>query len=193
MPQNTPNRAYTYPLYGDTQDFPADIQELAEDFDLDIQALVDQIDGAKNRPSVAIFSVTPQVVAAAATTTLTWSTVSYDNDTMANLGTGVTLNDDGIYLLIVRVTLEATATVTTQSLEVAFASSAGFIAQPARQSKPAPGNVGQKIFNLFALHYTDGSVPDNITVTFRHDDPAGVTVGARDLMASKVSNLLSGS
>lgn len=192
MPQNTPNRAYTYPLYGDAQDFPADIQELAEDIDLDVQALVDQIDGALNRPSVDILSGTNQAIPVNTTTALTWSTTDYDNDAMANLPAGIRLVDDGIYLLIARVALNATATAGITNADVAFTSSAGFITTPSRMSMHGVG-TDIKVFNIFALHYTDGSVVDNIGVTVRHSDALGLNASARNLSASKVSNLLSGS
>lgn len=43
MPQNTPDRGYTYPCYGDGSDFPDQIEELATDIDTDVQQILDDI------------------------------------------------------------------------------------------------------------------------------------------------------
>src|SRR5690606_21234486 len=50
MPENTPDRGYTYPLYTDPAgDFPAQLQLMAEQMDTDIQALADTINAAYNK------------------------------------------------------------------------------------------------------------------------------------------------
>lgn len=191
MPGATP-RGYTYPLYADPQDTRQAIETFALDVDADVQALVDQVDGALNRPSVAVTSATPQALAAGVTATATWSTTNYDNDAMAALPGGIVLNDSGIYLLTTRITVGPTATAGNVDAQVWFVSSVGFIGRPSQMSMSDLGTNG-KVLNLFALHYTDGTAPDTITVNVRHNDPAGVSLGDRNLNATKMTNLLSGS
>lgn len=191
MPGATP-RGYPYPLYADPQDTRQAIEDFAEAVDLDVEALADQVTGALNRPSVAVSSVTPQAVAVATTASLTWSTSNYDNDAMAALPGGIVLNDSGIYLLTARITLDVTVTAALNSAAAWFLSSVGFIGRPSQMSITGMGTHG-KVLNLFALHYTTGAAPDTISVQVRHTDPAGVNFGARNLNATKMSNLLSGS
>lgn len=191
MPGTTP-RGYDYPLYTDPQDTRQAIETLAEDVDLDVQALANQVSGALNRPSVAVSSSVAQALAVATTAAATWATVNYDNDVMAALPGGVVLNDSGIYLLTARITIDPTATAANTSAQVWFASSVGFIARPSQMSTTDLGTAG-KVLNIFALHYTTGAAPDTISVQVRHTDPAGVNIGARNLNATKMSNLLTGS
>ena len=62
MPANTP-RGYSYPLYTDTMDgFPAAMQDLATDVDTDMQALVNQVNAAQNRPSVRVTATANQSI-----------------------------------------------------------------------------------------------------------------------------------
>jgi hypothetical protein len=191
MPANTP-RGYTYPLYGDTQDFPTQIQDFATDVDTDVQSLVDQVAGALDRVSCSLSSATGIVVPNATTTLMTWSTVQYDNDSMAALPNSIVLNDSGIYLLMARVTFDATATAGDTSAQAWFTSSAGFITNPAFTGITDLGTAGKGV-TLHALHYTDGTAPDTIQVFVRHNDAAGVNLSARAFVAVKMSNLLTGS
>jgi hypothetical protein len=105
MPQDTPNRMYTYPCFSDANDFPAQVQEFAEDVDADVQAIVDDIDDARNTPpsvrasgtaAVALVSTVPAVV--------TFTTEEYDNAAIFTApGTAFTIPTEGMYLLSARV------------------------------------------------------------------------------------------
>lgn len=191
MPQNTP-RGYTYPLYSDPQNFPADIQNLATDIDSDVQLLDDQITNARNRFTAHVRSGTTQSIAAGTDVQATFATEEYDNHAMGALPNGINIpaGSDGIYLLTARVTFDA-GPVATYFTRVWLTSSAGFIAMPVRATKETTsGRVS--VHNVMALHFTDGTVQDDIRVMVRHGAASAVNISARDLVVTKVSNLLSG-
>jgi hypothetical protein len=194
MPQNTPNRAYTYPTYTDAMDFPAQIQELATDIDTDVTTLVSQVTGAKNRPSVRVSASVAQNITTATNTLLTFATENYDNDAMANLGvtpTAITLNDSGIYLLTGRATFNAFGSGGTFYISAALLSSAGFI--PTSSTTSLRGHATEPTWiSISSLHYTTGAVPDNITLQVRQESGNTLACTFRNLCATKISNLSTG-
>lgn len=191
MPASTP-RGYTYPLYTDPQDFPADIQTLAADIDSDVQGLSDQITNANNRFTAHVRSGATQSIAVSTDVQATFATEEYDNHAMGALPNGINIpaGSDGIYLLTARVTFDA-GPAATYFTRVWLTSSAGFIAMPVRSNKETT-NGRASVHNVMALHFTDGTVQDDIRVMVRHGAGVAVNISARDLWVSKVSNLLSG-
>jgi len=193
MPANTP-RGYTYPLYPDTQNFPAQIQDLAQDIDVDVEALENLIIGAKNRPSAQGSEAGLQSIAANVNVTLTFLTDNYDNDAMIDVigfPTIIRLTDPGMYLLAGTVNCIANGNATPYSIAMTIVSSAGFIAIPTRTSLTAHQSEDTEI-SVLALHYTDGSVNDDITFQLRHNSAASFNVNSKAFSATKVSNLTSG-
>lgn len=85
MPANTP-RGYTYPVYGDPANPPAQIQDFAQDGDTDVAALAARRTAALNRPSARVSATTNQSIPANTMTFVTWVTEEYDNAAIANLG-----------------------------------------------------------------------------------------------------------
>lgn len=101
MPQNTP-RGYTYPLYGDPANFPAQIQDFAQDVDADVAFLVTSTTAALNRPSARVSASADQLVNPNVDVFCTFAVEEYDNAAMANLGVNndrLTFTQTGIYLL----------------------------------------------------------------------------------------------
>lgn len=101
MPQNTP-RGYTYPLYTDLADFPAQIQDFAQDVDADVQAQVNRISTAMAAPSARVIATANQNIAANTPTFMTFATEENDNAAMGNLGVNndrLTITVTGIYLV----------------------------------------------------------------------------------------------
>lgn len=101
MPANTP-RGYTYPLYTDVANFPAQIQDFAQDVDLDVESISDSITGALNNPSVRISATANQSIPVTTNTNATFAVEEYDNAAMANLGVNndrITFTETGIYLV----------------------------------------------------------------------------------------------
>lgn len=191
MPQNTPSRAYTYPVYTDTQDFPAQIQELATDIDLDVENLDDQIVEALNRQSVAIRSTLSQnIPVGTAYTNLTWATTDYDNATMATIPTGITIPREGVYLVMAKVTFVGTGIGSPQYyVEARLQSSLAFIPIIGNSSTETVGNTDSTL-QLSQLFYNDGTAGDVITIGVRHSHSAIRAVTARDLSATRVSQIL---
>lgn len=100
MPQDTP-RGYTYPCFSDPVDFPAQLQELAEDVDADIQSIVDNIDDALDTPpSLRITGSVGIVIPANTLQIATFDTEVYDNNGMfPGAGNTVTVNIEGLYMI----------------------------------------------------------------------------------------------
>jgi len=194
MPGTTP-RGYQFPTYGDAQDFPTDIQTLAEDIDADVQGLVDEIAGALDRPSVTLTDTTVQSVPTGVLTPLNFVGVNYNNAGMANVPTGINLIDDGIYLIMARITADVTAGAPASfSVECRVTSSVAFIPTPVQQTQTANNVANEPLaLNVAALHYTTGAVVDLIRVNVLHNAGVNINFGARDFSISKVSNLLTGS
>jgi hypothetical protein len=95
----TANRNYPYPDPTDPADFPQGMQDLAEAVDTDVQALVDSL---AFTPFCVVTASVPQSVSSATTTELKYDTVTYDNDSIANLGAdayGLTPPTSGLYFL----------------------------------------------------------------------------------------------
>jgi len=194
MAGTTP-RGYQFSEYGDTQNFPANIQTLAEDIDADVQALDDEVTDSLNRPSCTLTETGVQSVPTGVTTLLSFTNINYDNDGMAALPNGIDLIDDGIYLIMARITADVTGgTPAAFSVECRVTSSLGFIPVPVQQTQTATNTASEPLaINVAALHYTNGAGPDNIRVSVLHNAGVNVDFGARDFSCTKVSNLLTGS
>jgi hypothetical protein len=140
MPGATPNRGYPFPLYTDPQDFPQNIEDLANAIDADVQALDDAIQAAYNRDSVMVSGPvggTQAIPTGAAGATVTYSTEEYDNAGMANLGVTndrITYQQAGFYLVTAHVTFAAGPN-TTFGIFAALTSTGTLVAQPAVMSR----------------------------------------------------------
>lgn len=185
MPANTPNRAYTYPLYTDTQNFPAAIQDLAQDIDADVEAVENQILLSYNQPSAHI-SAAGQVIPSNVSTTCTFTSEDYDNDGMVNLGvnnTRITIQTPGIYVLNGFIRILGNGNATLSGAGLTLASSGGVIANPALSSKRLDNDKSTSICAT-TLHITLAA-GDNITMFVRHNNPASVTLDVAELMATR--------
>lgn len=122
MPQNTP-RGYTYPLYGDPTNFPAQIQDFATDVDTDVQALQASITSALNAPSCRIIASANQNVNANTLTFATFATEEYDNAAMGNLGVNndrISFTQLGIYLVSGSVTFASNGNAAVNGREMSL-------------------------------------------------------------------------
>lgn len=104
MPQNSP-RGYTYPCYSDPVNFPAQMQDLAQDIDADVQAILNDISDARNTPPSARVSGTTNVATVAGTAqTVTFQTEEYDNAAMFTAPSStITVPVEGLYLISSRI------------------------------------------------------------------------------------------
>lgn len=186
MPANTPNRAYTYPLYADTQDFPADIQELAEDIDADVQAIYNQIQLSYDQPSAYITGA-GQVIPSNVSTTCTFTAEFYDNDAMVDIAlfpTRIQIQTPGVYLVCGWIRIQGNGNATLSGAGLTLASSGGVIANPALSSKRLDNDKSTSI-TAAALHITLAA-GDNITMFVRHNNPASVTLDDSNLFVTRM-------
>lgn len=113
MPGTTP-RGYPYPLYSEANDAPAQIQDLAEAIDTDVQTnLVDNVDDGLNQPSVRVVSNTVQAAPTATDVILTYNIETYDNAGWFNAGvstTDFTVPATGMYLVSTSVVFASNGT-----------------------------------------------------------------------------------
>lgn len=99
MPQNTP-RGYTYPCFSDPANFPAQLQDLAQDVDADVQAILDNMVDARNDPpGVRARGSAVVALAANVNTQLTFDTEDYDNTGMITVPSATFIAPvEGLYL-----------------------------------------------------------------------------------------------
>src|SRR5215467_13563052 len=84
---NTPNRAYPYPDYAQTANFPTQIQNFANAVDADVQALATAVTSALNRPGVRVTAIPAQSVpTGGGGAAATFDTEDYDNGGFFTLG-----------------------------------------------------------------------------------------------------------
>lgn len=101
MPQTTPNRAYEYPCYSDLNNFPAQLQAFAEDVDLDIEDLVDDVAAARLRPTMRarVTPPAPQSIPNNVATPINWTAQTIDTSGMITPpSTNITFPVTGMYL-----------------------------------------------------------------------------------------------
>lgn len=186
MPQNT-SRGYTYPLYGDANNFPAQIQELATDIDGDMQTLYNRIAAAKNQPACDVWGSAVQAVAAASTgTAAIYDLEQYDNDSMVNLGvsnTTVTFTETGIYIVTGRVSFSSNGN--GNGRQISFTTS-GVLGNAAR--KTVQGETGRGVaLNLTAILFATAG--DTMVMAMRQNSGISADTTTRRLQVAKVSVL----
>lgn len=185
MPQNT-SRGYTYPLYTDGTDFPAQIQELATDIDTDMDQLFDRVIAGNIQAACSIESTVVQAVANNTDVTATWATETYDNDAMVNLGvsnTTVNLNDSGIYIASVRVTMNTNGNGEGRQVSIVTTGTLGTVGRKSIQGETGAGVA----VNLTSLFYSAGGT--TLTVVMRQNSGLSLNALSRKLQVAKVSTL----
>ncbi|HEX6518287.1 MAG TPA: hypothetical protein VF049_22190 [Nocardioidaceae bacterium] len=190
MPQNTP-RGYTYPLYSDPTNLPAQLQELATDVDADVEALDTTITATLNAPSARVESQAPALgpLPVGANTTLTYTDEIYDNAGMVNLGANnsvITINTPGIYVLTGYIRINANASAAGGVL-LRFGSTGALVPEPALASKRVNASTVTRI-SLTTLHYAPpGSTPQNISLVVFNNALVNLTAEQWTLAVSRVS------
>lgn len=185
MTANTP-RGYTYPLYGDPANFPAQVQDFAQDVDLDVQGLVNTTTAALNQPSARVVATANQAIAANTNTFLTFATEQYDNAAMGNLGTNndrLTFTSTGIYLIHGEVNFSSNGNATVGSRSGVFVFNFGSLTpyQTLRGAQAADTEMS------LTYLYQVGTVGDFVRLQVRQESGAALNVSARSLSATKVA------
>lgn len=185
MPANTP-RGYTYRLYSDPANPPADIQDFATDVDTDVQSLVSLTTTVLNAPSARVSASANQSIPANTPTFVTWAVEEYDNAAMANLGVNndrLTFTSTGIYLVHAEINHASNGNATvggrggtlTQNLS----------SQTASHITPGIQNTAVE-WSLTDLIQVN-TIGDFVRVSLRHNSGAAVNIDVRSFSATKVS------
>lgn len=186
MPANTP-RGYTYPLYTDVANFPAQIQDFATDVDTDVAALVARQTAALNRASARVSETANQAVAASTNVYLTFATEEYDNAAMANLGVNndrLTFTETGIYLVTAEVNFTSNGNATVLGRSGIFEPNL----QPDKGHQSLRGAQNMDTELSLVILYRVVTVGDFIRVRVRQESGAALNVSARSFSATKVAD-----
>ena len=176
MPGTTP-RGYDYPLYAETQDFPAAIQELAEDVDADMDALYDGNTAARNEPTAIVAQSFNVALPTATDVTTTFDTELYDNAAMVNLGVSpqvVTITSTGLYLVSATINTD----VDTGSVAMFVRSVAGLVPDIATVTKGG----GLPFTDLNTVALTRCAAAETIRIIVRQNSGA-----LRNIISSRLS------
>jgi hypothetical protein len=188
MPQNTP-RGYTYPLYGDPANFPAQMQDFATDVDTDVAAQVARQTAALNRPSAECRATANQSIPANTNTNATFATEEYDNASMINLGVNadrITFTSTGVYAIHAEVNWAPNGNATVGGREGIVIANLGPGGGFERQSLRGSQTFDTEMC-ITAL-YQVVTVGDFIVLQLRHNSGAAVNVSARSFSATKVAD-----
>jgi len=186
MPANTP-RGYTYPLYSDPANFPAQLQDFAQDVDTDVATLVARQTAALNRPSARVSATANQNVPANTPTILTWATEEYDNAAIANLGVNndrLTLTQTGIWLVTAEVNFTANGNATVNGRRALFAPNLS----PDKAHHSLRGSQTQDVEMSLVMLYQNTVIGDFIRVQVLQESGAALNVSARSFSVTKVAD-----
>lgn len=189
MPANTP-RGYSYPLYTDPRDFPAQMQDLAQDIDLDVAAQLALQTNHLDQPSARVSASAALAIASNTDVTLTWATEEYDNAGLFVIGspTIMTFNELGIYWIEAWAEFSGNTDSTTSGCMLRIVSSAfGTRAAhgPRRGIDATPDSIAVQV-NVSTLHEIT-VVGETISIVGRHNLPVASQVTNRAFTATKIS------
>jgi len=187
MPANTP-RGYTYPLYSDPANPPAQIQDFAQDVDADVQAIVTSANAALSAsPSARISATANQAVAANTNVTVTFATEEYDNAAMANLGVNndrITFTSTGFYLIAAEVNFVSNGNATVNGRSGTLVYTGGAFGNAAYRVRGAQSmDVEWSVTTLARVT----SLPAIVQLQVRQESGASLNISARSLSVTKVA------
>lgn len=189
MPENT-SRGYTYPIYTDANSFPAQIQDLAQDIDGDVEALENRIIAGYNRPACVVSaSGVNQSVANNTDVTATYAVEDYDNAAMFTIGVSASIVNipvAGLYLAIGRCSFTTSAAGAT-GREIRLVSS-GVLGTFVRKSiRGNEGLAATTTVHTKSLFWTAGGT--TLTMVMRQNTGAALNSTHRQLMVAKMGDL----
>lgn len=185
MPQNT-SRGYIYPLYGDANSFPAQIQDLATDIDADMDSLFDRVLAGNNQPACSVEATANLAIANNTDVTVTYATELYDNAAMVNLGvstTTITFPLSGVYVACFRGSFASNANAGARSAAFVVSGAAGTVSR-----KTIPGETGVAVANAMTqVFYTTAGT--TMTVVVRQNSGAALNLVTRRLQVARMSDI----
>lgn len=186
MPANTP-RGYTYPLYADAVDFPAQIQDFAQDVDLDVQALTVATAGALDAPSGHVSATANQLIVASTDTFLTFANEDYDNAAMVNLGVNndrITFTSTGLYLIHAECNWTANGDAAAGGRKITIWTNTGNeVAWDSRR-----GASNQVTESSLTYLYQATAVGSYVRFRVTHTSGSSVNINLRSMSATKVAS-----
>jgi hypothetical protein len=191
MPANTP-RGYTYPLYPDTQNFPAQIQDLAQDIDADIQAIADLGPLALDRATARAQDAGSVAIVPNTTTAVPFTIQAFDygaiyNPAFPNL---MTFPEDGIYQVSISVEFLANGNATVGGRAIYLTSTSALTPVVARESK-----LGNQLRNTsldLSSLYMAVAAGETISAFVRHNSAANVSISDRWMSITKLTATATG-
>lgn len=186
MPANTP-RGYTYPLYTDVANPPAQLQDFATDVDTDVAALVARQTAALNRASARVSATANQAIAANTNTLATFAVEEYDNAAMANLGVNadrLTFTETGIYLVTAEVNFASNGNATVNGRMLTLVPNLS--GDKGHQTTRGAQNMDTEMTTT--ILYRCVTVGDFISVRVRQESGAALNISARSFSATKVAD-----
>lgn len=189
MPANTP-RGYSYPLYTDPRDFPAQLQDLATDIDTDVATQLALQTNHLDQPSARVSANAALAIASNVDVTLTWATEEYDNAGLFVIGspTIFTVNELGLYWIEAWAEFSGNTDSTTSGCMLRIVSSAfgTRAAHGVRRGVDAtPDSIACKV-NVGTLHEIT-VVGETISIIGRHNLPVASQVTNRAFSITKIS------
>lgn len=183
-------RGYTYPLYTDPRDFPAQMQDLATDIDTDVAAQLALQTNHLDEPSARVSANAALAIASNTDVTLTWATEEYDNAGLFVIGspTIFTVNELGLYWIHAWAEFSSNADSTTSGCLLRIVSSAfGTRAShsPRRGVDSTPDSIACRV-NVSTLHEIT-VVGETISIVGRHNLPVASQVTNRAFSITKIS------
>lgn len=196
MGNATPNRGYNYPLYPDAMDFPAAIQELAQDINADVGALQNYIQGAYQRPSARVTQTVAQPIPANTMTPMTFvgAGTNYANGITPRLtaGGGLTLTQQGVYLVTAYINFAAPGAASTFGLQLSIHSNKSYVPNIARVTVRAHTTQATWL-NATGMHYNDGVGNDELRLEVWQNSATTRSIASLQMSATKISNVIGGS
>jgi hypothetical protein len=188
MPQNTPNRGYTYPEYTDLADFPTQDQLLATQIDTDLfNNLQTPADEAVEEPSVRTFQSGSQAVGSGVNVTLTYDLVeTYDNDGMYTGGvsnTNIIVQTPGTYLVTGSVNISSVGASPGSCALIVM--STGPVTNPVGVSRPLDNDKVTSL-SCTTLHRVT-TVPETLTLVARQNTGIGLTATIAQFTVTRIS------
>lgn len=189
MPETTP-RGYPYPLYTDTADFPAQLQDLAEAVDTDIEALFNRLTAGLNMAACRVqASLVNQNIPVSTDQIASYTTEVYDNAGMFSLGTSnttMTFTQTGLYIAMGRSTFQPNGNATVNARQISLVSSGtmGVLGRRAVQGSQTEATaVALTVPPFFA------AAGDTLTMIQRQNSGAALNSSTRSLMVARIGAL----
>lgn len=186
MPANTP-RGYTYQLYTDPANPPANLQDFATDVDTDVAALAARQAAALARASARVSATANQAIAANTLTVVTWATEEYDNAAMANLGVNndrLTFTETGVYLVTAEVNFASNGNATVNGRMMVFAPNLS--TNKGQDSRRGAQSMDTEMTST--ILYQCVTVGDFMRVSVYQSSGAALNISARSFSATKVAD-----